>query len=239
MPYVGAQARPCGDLERLGEDAGLVEVDRVVGPAVGVREVAPEPGDADAAVDLGLGRGVAQRRPVRAGGAGPRQAGVDLEVQPRGHPGAPGRLPGPGERARAGDPQVDLRDHRRRQVLVRRAEPGQHGLIEPGLPQREGFFEEGHPEPGSPTLDGGAGTGDEAMAVAVGFDDRHHLRGAGPLAQHGDVVADRVEVDERPRPHAGSLAARASRTASGQASSSSEALVVAPRADRAPARPCR
>ncbi len=36
-----------------------------------------------------------------------------------------------------------------------------------------------------------------AMAIGVGFDDRHHLGGARMLAQNAHIVGDRLQIDDR------------------------------------------
>ena len=48
----------------------------------------------------------------------------------------------------------------------------------------------------SPRPDGRAGAGHQAVTVAVGLDDRHHLGRSACPSQRGDVVADRVQVDD-------------------------------------------
>ena len=134
------------DLE-LGGDA------RVAG-LVGAGEVRPHRGDDDRAVGLRLGRGVDQVGPVADRRAGPREPGVDLEVDARRDPG----------HARLGDDVVEHRDVADRQVdavrkdcrevLVRGQQPGEHGRVDAGGAQRGGLAGVGDAEPAAPPAQG-------------------------------------------------------------------------------------
>src|SRR5919106_650983 len=109
-------------------------------------------------------------------------------------------------------------------------------VLDPRIAQTKTLLDQGHPEPGRPGLQRGPGHGHVAVAVPIGLDHRHELRGGRLQGAH--VLPDRLPVDlrdGRPEPPPLSVIRR---TASGRARATSPATVPSP--VRSPAiRPAR
>jgi hypothetical protein len=198
VAHVGAQAGTGRDVQGFAEHPGLPGVGLVVG-RVGVGEVRPDAHDPDQPVRLGLGRRLDDIGPVARGRAAPGQTGVDLEVHPGRLADRPGRFGDLPDRPDGTRRQVDVGHDRVAESLPRTHQPGEQPRAgDAGGPQCERLTEQGSPEPGRTTGKGGAGARHQAVTVTVGLDDRHHLGATGrPRSQHGDVVADRGQVDPR------------------------------------------
>ena len=81
----------------------------------------------------------------------------------------------------------------------RRVAEHQDRHAEAGLPQGDRFRQAGDPQPLGAVGERRAGHLDGAVAVAVGFDDGHHLGlGVGAAAQLAHVVGDGAQVDFGP-----------------------------------------
>src|ERR687891_771672 len=157
---------------------------------------------------------------------------VDLDVEGRAGPRR-GQTPKPVVRV------AGRREPSRQGVPLRAGRclaENQDRVLDPRIAQSKTLLDQGHPEPGRPGLQRGPGHGHVAVAVPIGLDHRHELRGGRLQGAH--VVPDRPQVglpDGRPGPHPLSLIRR---TASGRARATSPATVPSP--VRSPAiRPAR
>ena len=197
MADARAQTGTLGVLVDRAEGLLLGPHRRVVG-SVGIDEVAEDALDVQHALGLEpggvhehAGEVVAPRTPAP-------QAGVDLEVDAGGLPGGPGRRGDLGERPRGTGREGEVGAHRRDEVGPGREEPGEDRRGDARDAGRHRLAELGDAQVGGAAGQGGAGDWDEAVAVGITLDDRHDVGVTGELAEAGDVVADRVEVDVRP-----------------------------------------
>ncbi len=174
VAHLRPQPGRLGDGECVTEGAFLRVVRGVVG-LVAAGEVGPDAGDGPVPALL-TGAGLADHgRPVGGGGAAAGEAGVDLELEPGRAAGVAD--PG-GDLLELGDGvggDVDVGGDRGRVVLPRHAEPAEHppGVTAPA--QDERLVDGGHAEPGGAALAGRPARGQDAVAVAVGLHDRHHV----------------------------------------------------------------
>src|ERR671918_755551 len=158
---------------------------------------------------------------------------IDLDVEGRAGP-RPGQTPEPVVRV------AGRREPSRQGVPLRarrRLAEHEDRVLDPRIAQTKTLLDQGHPEPGRPGLQRGPGHGHVAVAVPIGLDHRHELRGWRLQGAH--VVPDRLQVDlrdGRPEPHPLSVIRR---TASGRARATSPATVPSPVRSPAilPARP--
>ena len=102
-------------------------------------------------------------------------------------------------RDRARDDDVDVGTDWGDEVLTRGEQPGEQGRRHPGTPQSQRLAELGDAEPGRSPGEGGPGSLDHPVAVAVGLDDGEDLSTAGHQTQGGDIRGEGVEVDARAR----------------------------------------
>src|SRR3954471_1004898 len=199
MAHLGLETQRVGDLERVYERPLLGLVGRVV-RLVAAREVGPDAGDLDRARLLCVGGRLDERGPLSLGGAAPTETGVALEVDPGTHADGPA---GSGDRRELIDGvRRDVHttlDHGR-VVLAGDREPREQRPGVARVAQRERLLQNRDTEPvGTPSA-GGSGGLDKAVSVAVGLYDRHHLCVGDARLEGGDVVPDRVEVDDDLRP---------------------------------------
>ena len=168
-------------------------LDRRVPGLVGAGEVAPHAGRLDAVGRAGLAHEVGPDGVVRAVA---REPGVGLELHVRRGPGLAGGGADQAQLPDAVDRDVDRGGDGVAEpvVLGHGPEPGEHRGVDPGGAQRERLLERRRAQPGGAAGQGGASRREDAVAVAVGLDHRHHLGGgAGPERRH--VVTDPVQVD--------------------------------------------
>ena len=151
-----------------------------------------------ATTSRGLARG-------RRSEACPRQAGLDLEVDAEtgpadqvGRPVAPGGEDG-AQRALLGRDQLDARQGGRRRRLGGDGVEDEDGRLDVRRTQGDGLVEGGDTEQAGAAGQEGAGGHLQAVAVAVGLDDRGDARpGPGQPADDRDVVRQGVRVDLQP-----------------------------------------
>ena len=175
-------------------------LDRRVRRFVGHGEVRPEADDVDRTLGLEPQGRRQERGQVRRREAVAAQAGVDLELHPGGQADRAGRVGHLVERPGGGDRQVDVGLDRVLQRRARGVEPGQDARSgDARATQLERLADLGRAQPGRAAGDRRLRGGDQAVAVGVGLDDGHDLRGRGVGGERGHVAADRGEVDDGAR----------------------------------------
>jgi hypothetical protein len=168
---------------------------------VGVDEVAPGPDDLDQAVGLGLGRRLAQHRPLGRGRAAAGQAGVELEVDPSGPSGPGGGGDDLVELGRRRGREIHVGDERRVEWDAGRDQPGQYGFRNRGLTERQRLVQRADAQPAGAAAQRRPGHRNEPVTIRVRLHDGHDL-GRRARAQAADVGLDRVKIDAHLRlPH--------------------------------------
>ena len=194
-----AQVR--GDADLLGRGHRLPEeAELLVGlPAVrliGHRQVGEDTFHADqAALLIGSG-GTQQLGPPLQGAAVAAQTGVDLQMHMGRSLKCRGSL-GHGLDLPAGDAQRDVPVHRGGEIGIAAVQPGEDGRLDPGLTQLEGLGHVSGAQPVGAAVEGRLGSGERAVAVAVGLDRHHDLGRRDRRSDGADVMPDRSGVDDR------------------------------------------